>query len=108
MSSQQLPNSSQAAEKTAANQIRIDRCADALAGHIDRLAEAAGRDDWAEVGRIGGEMAARSRAAGYRAVSALADRVCHEAQRPHNAQGVKRSVIRLIGTCGRVSPPAWW
>ena len=101
MNSQDFPDVSQMAAQMAANQARVADYVETLTARVDELVAAAGRGDWDEVRRVSGRLAQRSRAQGYRAVSALAQRVHDEAARPHNALGVKRSLIRLIGTCGR-------
>jgi len=93
---------SKAAATMAANQVRVIRYADLLSSSMDELIAATAREDWSEVQRVSGELAEQSRSNGYRGVSAMAQRVCDEAHRPENSLGIKRSLVRLIGTCGRV------
>ncbi len=90
-----------AAAVMAANHARVQHSATALSDQIDGLVAATVRRDWGEVGRLGAHLATASRVGGYRAVSALAQKVCDEAGTPQNEVGVKRSLIRLIGTYGR-------
>ncbi len=103
MPSPEIHDPAAACTRISANQIRIDRAADALLSHLDALVQTAIEEDWSGVARESEALAEQSRAAGHRAVSALAKRVCHEAHQPQNATGIRRSLIRLIGTCGRVS-----
>jgi len=103
MQKEELPNLTQLASKMAANQAQVARYVDRLDGPLDELVAATLRHDWGQVQRISGQVAASGRANGYRAVSAMAQRVFDEAHRPNNDLGVKRSLIRLIGTCGRTA-----
>jgi hypothetical protein len=99
---QELPNIGGMAAKMSAQHARVVDAATALSGRIDELVAATGRHDWTEVGRISRELASESRSSGHRVVSGLAERISEEAQR-QNELGVKRSLIRLIGTHGRTS-----
>ncbi len=101
MQEQTRPDLAHAASEMAANHIKVVQYVETLPSRIDELVAATAREDWNEVRRASRHLARGSRACGYRAVSALAERVHHEVNRPHNLLGVKRSLIRLIGTCGR-------
>ena len=100
---QKPPDLSRLTATMAANQAKVARHVETLGGSIDELVTATLRQDWSEVQRLSGQLAADGRASGFRAVSALAQRVLDEAHRPHNDVGVRRSLIRLIGTYGRTS-----
>ena len=102
MSTQSLPDLSPSARAMAANQSIIEQSIKAfLTQRSDELAAAAGREDWNEVQKISLQLAEESRAQGYRGISARAQRVHDQTHRPDNQQEVKRSLIRLIGTCGQ-------
>ena len=105
MQQQAPPDMAQMAAQMATNQAKVAWYIETLNASIDQLVTAAVREDWSEVQRVSGQMADGGRESGHRAISALAQRVCDEAHRPDNAVGVKRSLIRLIGTCGRAKSP---
>jgi len=96
------PDVKTAADRMAANHARLCAYADSLSETIDTLVKATRQENWSEVQRLSGQLADRSRAEGYRAVSALAQRVFDEAHPPARPQSLKRSLIRLIGTWGRI------
>jgi len=105
MQEQEHPDIAQMAATMAVNQAKVARYVDTLASSVDELVAATLRHDWSEVQRVSEELAENGRANGYRAVSAMAQRVFDEAHLPNNEVGVKRSLIRLIGTCGRTGTP---
>jgi len=98
------PNIHQAATRLAANHARVVQAVEGLAPEIDALVAATVRHDWNEVGRLSWHMAVNSRSGGYRALSAMAQKVYDETTKPTNELGIRRSLIRLIGTCGRTGP----
>ncbi len=106
MQDQKLPDLAGMAATMAADQAKVTQHAEKVASDVDALVSAASREDWNEVQQLSQQLADGSRASGYRAVSALAQRVCEEAIRVDNAEGIKRSLIRLIGTCGRLDSRA--
>ena len=95
------PDIATMSETMAANHSRVAKSIDMLAAGIDGLVEAAAAENWHAVGQLSRELAEDSRSLGYRAVAALAQRVDAEAHKPDNDLGVKRSLVRLIGTYGR-------
>ncbi len=103
---QECPDLAGMASKMAANHARVAEYAETLTGRVDALVEATVRGDWSEVRDQTERLAQSSRGTGHRAVSALCQRVCTELDSPNNELGIRRSIVRLIGTCGRVSPPA--
>jgi len=102
MPEQRHPDLGRISSRMAANLSKVAEYADALASRIDDLVAATAQRDWKAVEQASRQLAESSRAEGYRAISALSERVRLEAAKPDNALGIKRSVIRLIGTCGRV------
>ncbi len=102
MPAQDLPNIAQMTTRLAANQARVTNYVDTLATRIDELVAATGREDWDEVGQLSGRLAQQSRDQGHRSISALAQQVHEKAEQPHQPLGLKRSLLRLIGQCGRV------
>lgn len=101
MSELERPDIGRIAAQMSANLARVTEAISVLDGRIDELVEAATRKDWAEVERVSRELAASSRSQGYRVLSGMAERVSEEAQRPDNEVGIKRTLIRLIGTHSR-------
>jgi len=95
------PNLGGMTSTMAANQAKVLGYADVLAVRVDNVVAAACRHDWAQVRQLSGHLATVSRLAGYRAVSAIAQTVCNEASKPENGSGIRRGLIRLIGTCAR-------
>lgn len=96
------PDVMRAMNTLARNQARVVQSIDRLTARVDSLVQATQRRDWGEVAERSRELVAVSREGGYRALSAIAQTLCDEAAKPENEIGVKRSLIRLIGTCGRV------
>lgn len=103
MDKTQLPDLGAISADLANNLVRVESFADRMSARIDQLVIATNREDWANVGELARDVADHSRQQGYRSISALATRVREEAERPNNALGIRRSLIRLIGTSGRVS-----
>lgn len=101
MQQQTPPDLGKMADQMAVNQAKVSQLIEQLNGSLDQLVAATVRNDWSEVRQLSGDLADGGRKNGYRSISALAQRVCDEADRPNNAIEVKRSLIRLIGTCGR-------
>ena len=101
MNQERRPNIAKMSQTMAVHQVRAAKSIDVLASSIDGLVAAAAELDWHTVGKISRELAEDSRSHGYRGVTALAERVHEEAHKPDNDIGVKRSLIRLIGTYGR-------
>ncbi len=97
------PNIGQLTARMAANHSRVVRSIDHLMLPIDEMVRASANADWSKVAALGHQLSEKSREAGYRGVSVMAQVVANEAGRPDNAHGVKRSLIRLIGTYGRTS-----
>jgi hypothetical protein len=89
----------------AAQHVKACAYIDSLAERIDRLVSAAARREWGQIGHESRELADGSRAAGVPEINGVAQKVCEEAAKPDNEEGVKRSLIRLIGTCGRAGRP---
>lgn len=80
---------------------RVAQFAENLIEQTDRLVNASIDENWSEVSRLTEYIARGSEIYGYPQVADRAWRVYHELQRPDNGQGVKRSIVRLLGSCGR-------
>jgi hypothetical protein len=106
MTNRTYPNISQLAARMSANHSRVVRSIDQMITPIDEMVQASADADWPRVAELGHQLANNSREAGYRGVSVMAQVVANEAGRPDNAHGVKRSLIRLIGTYGRTTRTA--
>ncbi len=103
MTTRTYPNIGQLAAKMSASHSRVVQSIDNLMTPIDEMVCASADGDWMKVAALGNQLSYDSREAGYRGVSVLAQTVANEAIRPDNAHGVKRSLIRLIGTYGRTT-----
>ena len=94
----------------AANAARVSQYVETLTARVDRLVEATMTEDWREVRRLSDHLAQSSNNYGYEAISERARRVCDEMDKPGdpeaNVQEIKRSVLRLIGACGRAKRPS--
>jgi succinylarginine dihydrolase len=101
MTAKHRPDLAHSASEMAVNAARVCRSADMLSGRIDEMVAAVSQEQWREVQELSRQLAQSSRSLGFRAISALAQRVCDEAEKPHNKLGIKRSLLRLIGVHGR-------
>ena len=102
MTDRRLPTLANVSAQLAANHAKVVGCIDAITVRVDELATAVAGEDWPKVQQLSGQLVEQGRGMGYRAVSAMAHRVCEEASRPNNAIGIKRSMVRLIGVCGQI------
>ena len=93
----------------AANTARVSQYVETLTARVDRLVEATMTEDWQEVRRLSDHLAQSSNSYGYEAIGERARRVCDEMDKPDkpetNVLEIKRSVLRLIGACGRAKRP---
>jgi len=105
MPQQTPPDIGQMTARMAANQAKVSKLIEQLDKSLDDLVAATVRRDWTAVRQLSGDLADGGRKNGYRSISALAQRVCEESERPDNEIEVKRSMIRLIGTCSRAKRP---
>lgn len=103
MAESTLPSIGQLAARMSANHRRVVQSIDLMIAPIDAMVQASADGNWAQVGQLGRQLAEDCRQAGYRGVGVMAQLVANEAARPDNAHGVKRSLIRLIGTYGRTT-----
>ena len=101
MTAKRRPDVAHSVSEMATNAARVCRSADMLAGRIDEMVAAVSQEQWQVVQELSRQLAESSRSLGYRAVSALAQRVCDESGKPDNKLGIKRSLLRLIGAHGR-------
>lgn len=93
----------------AANTARVSQYVETLSTRVDRLVDATMAEDWQEVRRLSDHLARNSNNYGYEAIGERARRVCDEMDNPGDAEAnvleIKRSVLRLIGACGRAKAP---
>ena len=95
------PDLAHSAADMAANQAKISQYIETLAGQVDELVAAAAREDWNEVRRVSQLVARSGRACGQEEISAMAEQLGDEAGCQDDVLGMKRRMIRLIGTYGR-------
>ena len=88
----------------ATNATRVRESVDKLSSRIDQMVVAVSRQEWSQVQQMSHQLAQASRKLGYRAVSAMSQRVYDEASKPDNATSIKQSLVRLIGAHGRSGP----
>ena len=96
-------NIGQLAARMSANHRRVVQSIDQMIAPIDEMVQASADGNWSKVAELGRQLSEESRKAGYRGIGVMAQIVANEATRPDNAHGVKRSLIRLIGTYGRTT-----
>jgi tRNA A58 N-methylase Trm61 len=93
----------------AANAARVSQYVETLTSRVDRLVEATMTEDWQEVRRLSDHLSQSSNSYGYEAIGERARRVCDAMDQPGDAEAnvleIKRSVLRLIGACGRARQP---
>lgn len=91
----------------AANNARLTLLSDQMVRQIDRMTDAAARDDWQQVGDASAAILEASRAANETEVNEAARRVCQGVEQTAPPVSLRRSMVRLIGSCGRVrgNPP---
>ena len=100
MSQQNLPDLRAMSRRLADHNNRVTRYVEALPRRVDKLVEATRSRDWSEVRRLSEFLACSSDIFGCSEVAQAAHRVCQEVDEPDNEMAVKRSVIRLISSCG--------
>lgn len=100
MSQQNLPDLRTISRRLADHNGRVARFVEALPRRVDKLVEATQTRDWSEVRRLSEFLACSSDIFGCTEVAQAAHAVCKEVDEPDNEVAVKRSVIRLIGSCG--------
>jgi hypothetical protein len=103
MNSSHTPNADLAKPiaKAAADNARVSRYMDSLVGRMDRLVEATTASDWSEVRRVSENLQRTGRNYGCPSIAQRAEKVCDEMDEPNNTLEINRSVLRLIGACGR-------
>ena len=92
-----------ASSALAASNVRVGRHIDDLAQQTEGLIEAALHEDWCEVRRLTEGIARASDLDGNRLLADRAWQVCEELDLPENQSGVRRSIERLLGGCGRTA-----
>jgi hypothetical protein len=100
MSQKNLPDLRTVSRRLADHNHRVARFVEALPRRVDKLVEATLARDWSEVRHLSEFLACSSDIFGCTEVAQAAQRVCKEVDEPGNDVAVKRSVIRLIGSCG--------
>ena len=105
MSKQALSDVQAMSAAIAAQNARVMSFVDGLSAHVDQLVAAAMEERWDDVNQISRSLAHSGEAHGYADVSGDAQFVRDELEKPNNELGVNRSIIRLIGTCGRARRP---
>ena len=100
MSQQNLPDLRTISRRLADHNGRVARFVEALPRRVDKLVEATQARDWSEVRRLSEFLACSSDIFGCTEVAQAAHSVCKEVDEPDNEVAVKRSVIRLISSCG--------
>ena len=100
MSEKNLPDLRTMSRRLADHNNRVARYVEALPRRVDKLVQATLARDWIEVRRLSEFLACSSDIFGCMEVAQAAQCVCKQVDEPDNEVAVKRSVIRLIGSCG--------
>ncbi len=85
----------------AKNNARVARFIDSLSRRMDQLVAAALQEDWDEVGRVSDFLVRAGDTYGFPALVESAQHVCDETKKSENQLAIKRSIVRLIGSCGK-------
>lgn len=72
-----------------------------LPARLDRLVEAALLEEWDEVRRLSEVLLERAQEYDYPELAECAAAVAREAARSANELGIKRSIVRLVSSCGK-------
>lgn len=88
-------------ETLAKNNARVARFVDSLSRRIDQLVEAALQEEWEEVRRVSDFLVHAGDTYGFPVLVESAQQVCDETKKPENQLAIKRSIVRLIGSCGK-------
>ena len=106
MQNENRPNIAEISGKLAADNARVNNFVDELMQHIDSLVAATTKSDWEEVRRLSDNIARDSAMNGFPIVSESAKKVNQAMEDPQgNEIDKRRSVIKLIGACGRARRP---
>ncbi len=91
-------------ETLAENNARVERFADGLPAQIDQMIAATQAGTWRDVHRVSSEIASEGSAVGTAAaeLTLRAAEVAKRSRRPGQGLTTKRSLIRLIGSVGRM------
>ncbi|NQU20271.1 MAG: hypothetical protein HQ567_03240 [Candidatus Nealsonbacteria bacterium] len=95
------PDLAHSAAQMGINQAKVSQYVDTLAAQVDELVDAAAREDWNQVRQISQQVASSGREYGQDEISAMAEQLGDEATHHDDVLGMKRRMIRLIGTYGR-------
>ena len=95
-----FPDLRSTARRLADHTKRVARFIEGLPRRVDKLVDATRARDWSEVRRLSEFLACSSDIFGCTEVAQAAQRVCQEVDTADNDVAVKRSVIRLVGSCG--------
>ena len=105
MQQQTSPDLGTLTDQLALDNARVSKFVDSLFGQVDDLIDATMQSDWSEVTQLCKTMARTSAEHGYPIVSERAEQVCEAARKPQNELAIKRSIVKLIGSCGRARRP---
>lgn len=94
----------QLSEKLAADNLRVIGFFDSLTGRVDNMIETAAEGDWQEVARVSDYVARAGATYGYPLIAESARRLS-QAVSANDELLMKRSLLKLIGVCGRVRRP---
>ena len=100
-----LPNIKSMTGALAADNSRVNRFVDGLLAQVDGLIDAAKIKDWNELGRISMVLSLGAKAYGYQQLHESAERLTKAVREPENELEIKRSLMKVIGNCGRARKP---
>ena len=97
-----LPDIAGLSARLAEDNTRVNQYIDSIGGRLDKLVNAVVEHDWLEVRRISEYIARSASTYGCSPVSEAAMDVAVSASETNDLSHVKRRVIELLGTCGRM------
>jgi len=83
------------------NNARVGAFVKSLPGWVDRMVDMAAQQDWRDVRQLSEYLALSSESCGCSNLHERACQLADECRKPDNELGIRRSVVRLIGACGR-------
>jgi HPt (histidine-containing phosphotransfer) domain-containing protein len=88
--------------RVAKDNVRVSRFMESLVNHVDLIVDAASAQDWQEVARQADYLAGSGASHGCTELADRAAELSATLKTMDAKEGIRRQVVRLVGTCGRV------
>lgn len=103
MTSPSLQVISEATQRLAAHNQRVNSFADRLTASLDVIIAAISRQDWHTARDASSTLAADGREHGHAAIAARASQLAHNLDGPGDPIQAKKSALRLLGSTAKIS-----